>query len=119
MSLYMFLWHFSQEIIFCSAMMQELIELGAVTLLVPGNLPIGCLPSFLTTFQSSDSREYDSFGCIKWLNNFSKYHNKLLLLQLGHLREIHPHATIIYADYYNAAIRFYRSPDKFGTSHQN
>ncbi|PQQ03336.1 malate dehydrogenase mitochondrial [Prunus yedoensis var. nudiflora] len=37
----------------------ELIELGAATLLVPGNLPIGCLPIYLTKYESSDTTQYD------------------------------------------------------------
>ncbi|KAI6705354.1 hypothetical protein NL676_008316 [Syzygium grande] len=93
----------------------ELIDLGAVTILVPGNFPIGCLPVYLTEFQSSDKEEYDpSTGCLNWLNEFSQYHNKQLQRKLNHLRELHPQANIIYIDYYNAALRFYESPHKFG-----
>ncbi|KAI4312256.1 hypothetical protein MLD38_037086 [Melastoma candidum] len=32
----------------------ELINMGAVTIVVPGNLPIGCLPVYLTSFETSD-----------------------------------------------------------------
>ncbi|KAL3739946.1 hypothetical protein ACJRO7_021253 [Eucalyptus globulus] len=93
----------------------ELIHLGAVTILVPGNFPIGCLPAYLTTFQSSDKEAYDpSTGCLNWLNEFSQYHNEQLQLKLDHLRELHPRTKIIYVDYYNAAVRFYQSPNKFG-----
>ncbi|KAF7847934.1 hypothetical protein BT93_L2438 [Corymbia citriodora subsp. variegata] len=94
---------------------RELIDLGAVTILVPGNFPIGCLPVYLTEFQNSDKEEYDpSTGCLNWLNEFSQYHNEQLQRKLDHLRELHPQANIIYIDYYNAALRFYQSPDKFG-----
>ncbi|XVF70628.1 hypothetical protein PTKIN_Ptkin11bG0178600 [Pterospermum kingtungense] len=93
----------------------ELIELGAITFLVPGNLPIGCSPAYLTVFKGSDKAEYDPLtGCIPWLNQFSKYHNELLQKQLDRIRELHPHTNIVYADYYNAAMRFYRNPDQFG-----
>lgn len=96
-------------------MMQEVIELGAVTVMVPGDLPIGCSAAYLTYFQSSNKQDYDmATGCIKRLNNFSKYHNKLLQIELNHIRQLYPHATIIYADYYNAAMRLYRSPSKYG-----
>ncbi|MBA0625403.1 hypothetical protein Godav_010603, partial [Gossypium davidsonii] len=37
----------------------ELIELGEVTFLVPGNFPIGCSPTYLTLFQGSDKDQYD------------------------------------------------------------
>ncbi|KAM3394075.1 GDSL esterase/lipase [Capsicum galapagoense] len=93
----------------------ELIELGAQTLIVPGNLPIGCSASYLTIFKDSNKNEYDdSTGCINWLNDFSEYHNQLLQQEIHRLREIHPHANIIYADYYNAAMQIYKSPQKFG-----
>ncbi|XVF34011.1 hypothetical protein REPUB_Repub18cG0020600 [Reevesia pubescens] len=87
--------------------MQELIELGAVTILVPGNLPIGCSPAYLTYFQGSDKAEYDpSTGCLTWLNQFSEYHNELLQTELDQIRKLHPHISIIYADYYNAHLSF-------------
>ena len=88
--------------------MQELIELGAITFLVPGNLPIGCSPSYLTYFQGSDKTEYDPLtGCITWLNQFTEYHNELLQKELDRIRELRSHVNIVYADYYNAAMRFY------------
>lgn len=34
--------------------------------------------------------------------------------ELDRLRLLHPHATIIYADYYNAALQVFRSPLLFG-----
>ncbi|XP_022716916.1 GDSL esterase/lipase At1g28580-like [Durio zibethinus] len=93
----------------------ELIELGAVTFLVPGNLPIGCSPAYLTYFQGSDKTEYDPLtGCITWLNHFSQYHNEFLQKKLDQIRKLHPHVNIIYADYYNIAMRFYHSHDQFG-----
>ncbi|KAK8515137.1 hypothetical protein V6N13_122129 [Hibiscus sabdariffa] len=93
----------------------ELIELGAVTFLVPGNFPIGCSPSFLTQFQDSDKDEYDPFGCLTWLNQFSEHHNDLLQKEFGKLRTRHPDVNIVYADYYNPTMRLYRSPSRFGT----
>ncbi|VVA36083.1 PREDICTED: GDSL [Prunus dulcis] len=93
----------------------ELIELGAATLLVPGNFPIGCLPAYLTTYESSDKNQYDpSTGCLNWLNKFSGYHNDQLQLALSRIRRLHPQVAIIYADYYNAMLQLYQSPDQFG-----
>ncbi|XP_057948709.1 GDSL esterase/lipase At1g28600-like [Malania oleifera] len=93
----------------------EVIKLGAVTVVVPGNLPIGCSAAYLTLFQSSKKEEYDPVtGCLNWLNKFAEYHNEQLLLKLNQIRDLHPHTNIIYADYYNAAMRFYRSPNQFG-----
>ncbi|CDP21061.1 unnamed protein product [Coffea canephora] len=98
-----------------SSAIEEVIKLGAVTLIVPGNFPIGCSAVYLTYFQGSNQQDYDkATGCINWLNDFSKYHNRLLQKELNRIRKLHPHATIIYADYYNAAMRLYRSPNKYG-----
>ena len=95
---------------------QELIDLGAATFVVPGNLPIGCSAAYLTMFYGSNKVQYDnSTGCIIHLNKFAEYHNTLLQTELNHIRELHPEVNIIYADYYNAAMQCFRSPDKYGT----
>ncbi|KAL2473675.1 GDSL esterase/lipase [Forsythia ovata] len=94
---------------------QELVKLGASTVMVPGNLPIGCLPCYLSYYKTSDGEEYDpKTGCLNWLNRFSEYHNDLLQMELNRIRGLYPHATFIYGDYYNAAMRLYPSPNKFG-----
>ncbi|MBA0776862.1 hypothetical protein Gotri_011804 [Gossypium trilobum] len=93
----------------------ELIELGAVTFLVPGNFPIGCSPDLLTNYQGSNKDKYDPLtGCLTWLNQFSQHHNELLRTELEKLRNRHPDINIAYADYYNIAMRFYHSPKQFG-----
>ncbi|KAH6767566.1 GDSL-like Lipase/Acylhydrolase superfamily protein, partial [Perilla frutescens var. hirtella] len=95
--------------------MQELIKLGAVTLMVPGNLPIGCSASYLTTFKSLNEKDYDpQTGCLNWLNRFSQHHNTLLQQELHRIRNQNPKINIIYADYYNSAMNFYRFPQKYG-----
>ncbi|XP_071735839.1 GDSL esterase/lipase At1g28610-like isoform X2 [Rutidosis leptorrhynchoides] len=92
----------------------ELIEMGAQTLVVPGNLPVGCSGAYLTIC-GSETEEYDpKTGCLVRLNEFAEYHNELLQKKLNHLRELHPNVNIIYADYYNAAMQIYRSPEKYG-----
>ncbi|KAJ7964792.1 GDSL esterase/lipase [Quillaja saponaria] len=93
---------------------KELIELGAVTLVVPGNLPIGCSTAYLTDYMSANEEDYDEAGCLKWLNKFAEYHNEQLQIALNQLRHLHPHTNIIYADYYNAALRFYRASHQYG-----
>ncbi|KAK4399205.1 GDSL esterase/lipase [Sesamum angolense] len=93
----------------------ELINLGAVTLMVPGNFPIGCSSAYLTYFSTENEDDYESAtGCIKWLNRFAQYHNELLKEELARIRQLHPHTTIIYADYYNAVMNLYRSPILYG-----
>ncbi|KAG0489372.1 hypothetical protein HPP92_008183 [Vanilla planifolia] len=85
---------------------EELISLGARTMLVPGNFPIGCFAMYLNLYgRSSSAEDYDpSTGCIKWLNELSQYYNGRLEQELNRLRLLHPHVTIIYADYYHAAL---------------
>ncbi|KQK08977.1 hypothetical protein BRADI_2g45220v3 [Brachypodium distachyon] len=92
----------------------ELIELGAQTLVVPGNLPIGCIPMYLMMYKSNKPEDYEpETGCIRWMNKFSRYHNKLLVGELEKLRKLHPGVAIIYADYYGAAMEIYSSPEQF------
>ncbi|KAL4019573.1 hypothetical protein IC575_018325 [Cucumis melo] len=94
----------------------ELIELGVETLMVPSNLPIGCLPVYLEFYKTtSNESQFDpQNGCLKWLNQFSEYHNQQLQEQLKRIRVLHPHVHLIYVDYFNAAMRIYNAPKDFG-----
>lgn len=92
-----------------------LIEEGAVTLMVPGNFPIGCSAVYLTIFRSPNKADYDeNNGCLKAFNAFAQYHNTHLKLALDKLGLKYPHAKIIYADYYNAAMPLFQAPRSFG-----
>uniref|UniRef100_A0ACD5VJN4 Uncharacterized protein n=1 Tax=Avena sativa TaxID=4498 RepID=A0ACD5VJN4_AVESA len=96
-----------------SSTITELIELGAKTLLVPGNLPIGCVPTYLMRYKSDKKKDYEpETGCLRWMNQFSEDHNKLLVDELEELRQLHPGVTIIYADYYGAAMEIFLTPKK-------
>ncbi|CAK9148167.1 unnamed protein product [Ilex paraguariensis] len=92
----------------------ELVDLGAVTLVVPAILPLGCAGAYLTKYASSNKADYDTMGCLICFNNFTEYHNELLQRELNDIRELHPHATIIYADIHSAAMQLYRNPYKYG-----
>ncbi|CAO1948169.1 unnamed protein product [Urochloa humidicola] len=98
-----------------SSTITELIGLGTKTLVVPGNFPIGCVPNYLLVFQSDSKEDYEAdSGCIGWLNEFARYHNKLLIEELEKLRKLYPGVTIIYADYYGAAMEVFVSPKQYG-----
>nr|CAB3473745.1 unnamed protein product [Digitaria exilis] len=98
-----------------SSTVTELIGLGAKTLVVPGNLPIGCVPRYLSIFKSDNKEDYEpESGCLRWMNEFSQYHNKLLMEELEKLRKVHPGVSIIYADYYGAAMEIFLYPERFG-----
>lgn len=89
---------------------QVLIDLGAKTIIVPGNFPIGCVPGYLGIFRNKLSpKDYDVFGCIKWLNDFSEYHNHALK-RMMHRIPHDPTITILYVDYYNTALEITRHP---------
>jgi hypothetical protein len=71
-------------------------------------------------FQNQKKEHYDpETGCIKQLNELSKYHNRMLSEEIGKLRLFYPDATIILADYFEAAMNIYRNPKKLGEISQS
>ncbi|KAD4982836.1 hypothetical protein E3N88_19507 [Mikania micrantha] len=99
------------------SVVNELIEMGAKTLIVPGNFPIGCFPSFLTAYGSNSEENDPITGCLTKLNEFVEYHNTMLQTKLNQTRELNPNVVVIYADYYNALMKIYRSPNEYGKQH--
>jgi hypothetical protein len=95
--------------------MQALIGLGAVELVVPGMLLIGCFPVYLTLYPSSNKSDHDEIGCLKSFNNLSSYHNELLKKAVSDLRSKHAGVRIMYADFYAQVADMVRSPEVFGT----
>ncbi|XP_057466267.1 acetylajmalan esterase-like [Actinidia eriantha] len=81
---------------------RRVIHYGAVRVVVPGNFPIGCMPIYLTAFQTNDSAAYDKHHCLKQLNNFSVYHNNQLQEAIEELKREYPNVVILYGDYYHA-----------------
>lgn len=71
--------------------------------IVSGNLPIGCIPLYLSIFKTNISwGNYDEYQCLVELNEFSMYHNKQLKQAIEESKKQHPSVTIVYGDYYNA-----------------
>ncbi|WRX30440.1 hypothetical protein QQP08_022927 [Theobroma cacao] len=97
-----------------AAMKKRVVGYGATRVIVPGNFPIGCLPIYLSGFQSSDSTAYDRFHCLKGLNNLAIHHNKLLKHAIKELRKDLPNAIIVYGDYYNAYQKLLRKVELLG-----
>lgn len=92
---------------------QRLISRGARKLIVPGNFPVGCLPIYLTLFQTKNST-FDEHGCLKEYNELSMYHNTKLKDALDQLQEEAPYTTIVYGDYYNAYLWVYTHAKDLG-----
>ncbi|XP_042435912.1 GDSL esterase/lipase At1g28600-like isoform X2 [Zingiber officinale] len=94
---------------------ERLIGLGAVDLIVPSVLPVGCFPLYLTLYQSSDPTEYGRrTGCLRRFNALSWYHNAALRRQLDRFRKKYPAVSIRYADFYAQLFDFVINPVKYG-----
>ncbi|XP_047051205.1 GDSL esterase/lipase At5g45910-like [Lolium rigidum] len=94
-----------------------LIELGATDLLVPGILPIGCFPLYLTLYNSSKKSDYNArTGCLRRYNRLAFHHNRDLKQKLDELQKKYPKTKIMYGDYFKAAMQFVVSPKNFGFS---
>ena len=85
---------------------QELLEMGATRMVIPGNFPIGCMPSYLSSANPTTSASsYDGNGCLVSFNLLSRAHNACLQRAVGELRLSYPHATVTYADYFAAYLK--------------
>ncbi|KAF7034029.1 hypothetical protein CFC21_045087 [Triticum aestivum] len=94
---------------------EALLDEGARHVLVPGNLPAGCIPITLTMYPSEDRSDYDPrTGCLKKFNGVALYHNAVLRVALDSLQRRRPDSRIIYADYYTPYIQFARTPHLYG-----
>ncbi|CAD6240511.1 unnamed protein product [Miscanthus lutarioriparius] len=93
---------------------ETLIGMGAVDVVVPGVLPIGCFPLYLTLYPSSSKDDYDEIGCLKSYNNLSSYHNELLRQAVSGLQSKHAGVRLMYADFYAQVADMVRSPETFG-----
>jgi hypothetical protein len=99
------------------AWVQKLIAEGAVELVVPGVLPTGCFPVYLSIFLKQQPEMYGPrSGCIKDINTLSWVHNALLQRKIAELRKKHPGVRIMYGDYYTAVTQFVLHAEKWGES---
>jgi phospholipase/lecithinase/hemolysin len=94
--------------------LETMIRLGAMDVVVPGVLPIGCFPIYLTLYGTSNGADYDGDGCLKSYNDLSSHHNSLLRRSLANLQRTYPHTRIMYADFYSQVIHMIRAPQNFG-----
>ena len=52
--------------------------MGAVRVVVAGNLPIGCAPAYLSGPNVTEPAAYDADGCLAVLNGFAELYNAAL-----------------------------------------
>nr|GME16799.1 acetylajmalan esterase-like [Ipomoea batatas] len=95
---------------------RRVIKSGGVKIVVPGSFPIGCLPVFLTDFQTHDDADYDDHNCVRKLNDVAKHHNNLVIKAIEKLKKENPNTVIVYGDYYNAFLNLIRNAKKLGFS---
>ncbi|CAN6238430.1 unnamed protein product [Urochloa humidicola] len=93
---------------------REVLDMGATRVVIPGNFPLGCVPSYMSAAGETDPAAYDANGCLAALNLFSQMHNVLLQQGIRELRRDYPGATIAYADYFYAYVRMLRDAGKAG-----
>ncbi|XP_022682951.1 GDSL esterase/lipase At5g45910 isoform X2 [Setaria italica] len=92
----------------------ELIKHGARRIVVPGNLPTGCIPIMLTLYASPNKADYDRYGCLDKLNGLARYHNAFLRREVMALRIKYPGTKIAYADYFWPVVGFLQNPANSG-----
>jgi hypothetical protein len=93
---------------------EKLIAEGAVDLVVPGTMPNGCFPMYLSMFPEPPGKYGPRSGCIKELNTLSWVHNAALRRRIEQLRAKHPGVRIVYADYHTPVIQFVLHAEKYG-----
>ncbi|BAF19699.1 GDSL esterase/lipase At5g45910 [Oryza sativa Japonica Group] len=93
---------------------EQLIAEGARDLIVPGVMPSGCFPVYLTMYKEPKEGYGSRSSCLKRFNTFSWVHNSMLKRALAKLRAKHPGVRIIYGDYFTPVVQFLLQPEKFG-----
>ncbi|XP_078174255.1 GDSL esterase/lipase At1g28590-like isoform X2 [Carex rostrata] len=98
-----------------SKAIERIISEGAWTIVVPGNVPYGCLPVILSLYQSKNEIDYDPHtGCLRKYNELSLYQNKLMHKAINQLRLKYQHVRLINAEYYCPISEFIKYPKHFG-----
>jgi len=87
----------------------------ATKILVVNLPPLGCIPALLTLFKGK-GLEYDSYGCIKVLNEISKAHNAALNDKVVELRKTYPHILITLGDGYAVYEDILKDPKSYNVT---
>uniref|UniRef100_A0A0E0CN10 Glycosyl transferase family 3 N-terminal domain-containing protein n=1 Tax=Oryza meridionalis TaxID=40149 RepID=A0A0E0CN10_9ORYZ len=94
------------EVVQCIAnAAKEVLDMGATRVVIPGNFPLGCVPSYMSAVNVTDRAAYDARGCLVALNLFAALHNAWLRRAVGELRRAYRGAAVVaYADYSAATL---------------
>ncbi|KAK9705499.1 hypothetical protein RND81_07G061600 [Saponaria officinalis] len=93
---------------------EEIIRLGATQIAIPGNIPVGCIPMYLSLFKKNDSNIYDELKCLKQHNTHAQFHNHQLQKNVVNLQKRYPNVSIVYLDYYEAFREIFQHANLFG-----
>ncbi|KAJ4765787.1 GDSL esterase/lipase [Rhynchospora pubera] len=93
---------------------RSLLDQGVQHMVLPGVVPLGCLPRILTVYVSPNGSDYDSIGCLQRYNDISQNHNRILQDAVKQLQIEFPKAVISYADYYQPITEFLAKPTLYG-----
>ncbi|KAE8818079.1 acetylajmalan esterase-like [Hordeum vulgare] len=94
---------------------KEVLDMGATRVVIPGNFPIGCMPSYLSAATASNPASLrDSYGCLVSFNLLARAHNERLQRAVAELRRSYPDATVAYADYFAAYLEILGHAPRFG-----
>lgn len=72
------------------AVIQIINKIHANHKIHPVNIPIGCLPIYLSSIQSKDQTQYHELICLKGRTRFAKVHNKALQEAMKDKKEEYP-----------------------------
>ncbi|OMO85997.1 Lipase, GDSL [Corchorus olitorius] len=98
---------------------KRVIGFGATRIIVPGNFPIGCFPAYLGQFRTNDTNAYDELHCLKYLNDFSIYHNDYLQQAIEQLKQEYPNVIIVYGNYYDSFLWLFTKANMLGFDPQS
>ncbi|KAL9147135.1 hypothetical protein ABFS82_13G154900 [Erythranthe guttata] len=87
---------------------REQIDSGSQRVIIPGYIPLGCLPIYKTVFQTKNLAAYGLSHCLKRFNYLTRSHNEQLQAAIAKLARERPNAVVIYADFYNAYLYLLR-----------
>nr|CAD1822254.1 unnamed protein product [Ananas comosus var. bracteatus] len=92
---------------------KELYDIGGRSFMAFNLAPIGCYPAFLEELPH-DTWDLDIFGCMVSYNKAVVDYNNMLNESLTQMREMLPHASIVYVDTHSIKLELFQHPKDYG-----